>query len=96
MYRETRQALDAIGDDDKVICWVSTGRGPHRGDSMPARDLEGILRASQQVGLQRFLYHSTGTLGAAERRVLSGMCGTLWKDDPEGYWPAVTPKPGSF
>jgi len=30
-YRETKRALEAVGDDDKVICWVDTGRSSHAG-----------------------------------------------------------------
>ena len=96
VYSETRRALDAVGDDDKVICWVSTSRQPHRGDAMPARDLHGILTASEKAGLKRFLFHTTGHLGAAEWRVISGMCGNLWDENPDGYWPLATPKPDSF
>ena len=42
VYGETQRALDAIGPD-KTICWVSTGRAPHAGDAMTARDLYKIL-----------------------------------------------------
>jgi hypothetical protein len=37
VHTETRRALDAIGDENKVIAWVSTGRSPHAGDSRGAR-----------------------------------------------------------
>ena len=97
VFAETRRALEAIGDRDKVICWVSTGRSPHAGDSMSARDLHGILSASQEAGLKRFLFHPDRDLGASEWRIISGMCGNLWEEDPDGtYWPPDTPKPDSF
>jgi hypothetical protein len=97
VFAETHRALEAIGDPDAVICWVSTGRSPHAGDAMTARDLQGILTASQQAGLKRFLFHPAPDLGAAEWRVISGMCGNLWKENPDGpYWPSDTPKPDSF
>ena len=96
VYSETRRALEAIGDDDKVICWVSTARRPHAGDAMTARDLDGILRASERAGLKRFLFHPEPDLGAAEWSVISGMCGNLWRQDPDGYWPSNTPKPDEF
>ena len=97
VYAETKRALEAIGDLDKVICWVSTGRSPHAGDAMTARDLHGILTASQQAGLKRFLFHPDPDLGAPEWLVLSGMCGNLWKEDPDGpYWPSDTLKPDNF
>ena len=82
------------GDDDKTICWVSTGRSPHAGDSMSARDLDGILSASERAGLKRFLFHPDPNLGAAEWRVISQRCGTTWKEDSSGsYWPPDTPGP---
>jgi hypothetical protein len=90
VYSETRRALDAVGDADKVVCWVSTGRKPHRGDPMTARDLHGILRASERAGLKRFVYHSTSTMGAAEWRLIARMCGRPWNEDPDGYWPTET------
>ena len=43
VFAESERALAAVGDPDKVIFWVSTGRSPHAGDSMGARDLHGIL-----------------------------------------------------
>ena len=35
-------------------------------------------------------------MGAAEWRVISGMCGTLWDEDPDGYWPTGTQRPTAF
>ncbi|HWB99880.1 MAG TPA: hypothetical protein VG672_24400 [Bryobacteraceae bacterium] len=96
VYTETRRALDAVGDDSKVIAWVSTGRNPHAGDPMPAHDLERILIASHRAGLKRFIYHPDLNLGAAEWSVISGLCGKPWKDDPSGYWPPDTPRPETW
>ena len=96
VYSETRRALEAIGDDEKVIAWVSSGRRPHAGDPMPARDLHRILTASKRAGLKRFVYHPSPDLGAAEWRVISGLCGNLWREDPAGYWPSDTDKPDAF
>jgi hypothetical protein len=96
VYAETRRALDAVGDDNKVIAWVSTGRNPHAGDPMPARDLQRILLASHAAGLKRFIYHPDLNLGAAEWSVISGLCGKRWREDPEGYWPPDTPKPDTW
>lgn len=92
VYNETRRALEAIGDDRKVIAWVSTGRSPHAGDPMGARDLYRILTVSQKAGLKRFLFHPDPDLGAAEWGVISGLCGKRWKEDPSGYWPTDTPR----
>lgn len=79
---------------DKVICWVATGRSPHAGDPMPAWDLYGILTASERAGLKRFLFHPAPDLGAPEWRVISGMCGNRWREDPRGsYWPRDTQRP---
>lgn len=93
VYSETRRALEAIGDVDKVIAWVSTGREPHGGDQMPVRDLHGILTASQEAGLQRFLYHPEPDFGSAEWRLISSMCGEMWDEDATGYWPTGSDKP---
>ena len=96
VYSETRRALDATGNPDKVIAWVSTGRNPHAGDPMPAHDLERILTASHRAGLKRFIFHPDVNLGAAEWRVISKVCGKEWKEDPSGYWPPDTPKPDTW
>lgn len=96
VYTETRRALEAVGDDRKVIAWVSTGRCPHGGDAMPARDLYHILVASERAGLKRFVFHPDPDLGAAEWSVISGLCGNRWKEDPCGYWPSDTPRPDRF
>jgi len=96
VYQETRRALEAVGDDRKVIAWVSTGRKPHAGDPMPARDLERILIASQRAGLRRFLFHPDPDLGAAEWSVISGLCGRRWEPASSDYWPSDTPRPDSF
>jgi hypothetical protein len=93
---ETRRALDAVGDDNKVIAWVSSGRHPHAGDPMPSGDLYRILVASHRAGLKRFVYHPDPNLGAAEWEVISELCGQRWKEDPSGYWPSDTPKPDSW
>ncbi|MBI3974265.1 MAG: hypothetical protein HY332_23550 [Chloroflexi bacterium] len=96
---ETRRALAAVGDPNRVIAWVSSGRQPHAGDPMPARDLYRILTVSEEAGLRRFIYHPAGALGAAEWSTLSRLCGTPWRenpDDPNAYWPPDTPKPDTF
>ncbi|MDE0728860.1 MAG: hypothetical protein OSB82_20720 [Alphaproteobacteria bacterium] len=94
VYNETKRGLAAVGDPDKVIAWVSTGRSPHGGDQMQARDLHGILSASQQAGLKRFLYHPEPDFGGAEWTIISSLCGKQWDEDPNGYWPTETDKPG--
>jgi hypothetical protein len=96
VYAETRRALESVGDDQKVIAWVSSGRHPHAGDPMPARDLYGILTASERAGLKRFVYHPDPDLGAPEWSVISGLCGNRWKEDLHGYWPSDTPRPDTF
>ena len=96
VYSETKRALEAVGDDDKVICWVDTGRDSHAGDQMPPTDLYRILQACERAGLKRFVHHSSIRMGAAEWRVISRMCGNLWNEDPDGYWPPGTQKPSAF
>ena len=95
VYGETRRALEAIGDPDKVIAWVSSGRKPHAGDAMPSGDLERILAASARAGLKRFLYQPDPDLGAPEWSVISSFCGKRWRHTPGGYWPPDTPRPES-
>ncbi len=96
VYSETRRALEAVGDPGKVIAWVSTGRNPHAGDPMAARDLYRILTESHRAGLKRFIYHPDLNLTASEWSVISGLCGNRWKEDPNGYWPPETPKPDTW
>ena len=96
VFSETKRALEATRNPDKVIAWVSTGRNPHAGDPMPAHDLERILTASHRAGLKRFIFHPDVNLGAAEWKVISRLCGKEWKEDPNGYWPPDTPKPHTW
>ena len=97
VHSETRRALEAIGDVEKVICWVSTGRSPHAGDAMPARDLHDILRASENAGLKRFLFHPDPDIGAAEWHILTNLCGKPWQENIDApYWPPDTPRLDSF
>lgn len=94
--RETARAIAAVKDPLKILPWVDTGRTPHGGDPMTAGDLYRILKASEEAGLQRFLFHNHGHLTAAEWCVISRMCGTPWDEDPKGYWPPNTPKPFTY
>jgi hypothetical protein len=97
VYSETKRALVAIGDDNKVICWVSSGRHPHAGDPMSSDDLYRILLAAQRAGLERFIFHPDFDLDVPEWEVISGLCGKQWKEDPQGsYWPPDTPKPDTW
>ena len=96
VYSETRRALEAIGDENKTVAWVSTGRSPHAGDAMTARDLHGILSASERAGLRQFLFHPDPDLSASEWRVISNLCGNPWDQSREGYWPSDSKKPDEF
>ena len=96
VYSETRRALEAIKDVDKTIFWVSTGRSPHAGDAMPSRDLAGILKASQDAGAQRFLFHPDPDPSPSEWSVISGLCGTQWRQSRDGYWPPNAAKPDEY
>jgi hypothetical protein len=96
VQEETRRALAAASSPEKVVPWIDTGRMPHGGDPMTAGDLHRILTASEEAGLHRFLFHNHGHLTAAEWKVISRLCGQEWGEDPEGYWPPATPRPGSF
>ncbi len=96
VYDETRRALAAVGDDDKVIAWVSTGRYPHGGEAMTAGDLHGILTATQRAGARRFLFQPDPDLGAPEWSVISRLCGKMWRPSAQGYWPTDSVRPDSF
>lgn len=96
VQEETRRAIAAAGEARKVVPWVDTGRMPHGGDPMTAGDLHRILTASQQAGLQRFLFHNHDHLTAAEWCVISRLCGAEWDENPAGYWPPATPKPSTY
>jgi hypothetical protein len=85
--RETRRALAAVEDPERIVPWVDTGRAPHDGDPMPAAHLRQILRAARDAGLQRFLYHHQGNLTAGEWTVISEECGAPWQPRPGGYQP---------
>ena len=63
---------------------------------MPTRELRSILEASQEAGLQRFLYHPEPDFGASEWLVISSMCGKVWDEDPAGYWPSGTDRPDTW
>ena len=95
VQEETRRAVAAVSDPGKIVPWVDTGRSPHAGDPMTAGDLHRILRASEEAGLQRFLFHNHEHLTAAEWCVISRLCGTEWVEDENGYWPPNSPKPSS-
>ncbi len=96
VYQETRRAIEAIKDLDKIIFWVSTGRSPHAGDAMAARDLSGILKASERAGAQRFLFHPDPDPSAGEWSVISGMCGNQWRQSRDGYWPPGSERPDEY
>ena len=96
VHSETKRALEAVADSEKVIAWVSTGRSPHGGEPMTARDLHGILTASQRAGLQRFLFQPDPDLSASEWSVISGLCGNRWRQSPNGYWPSDSTPPEAY
>jgi hypothetical protein len=56
----------------------------------------GILTASRQAGAQRFLFQPDPDLGASEWSVISRLCGNMWNQSPQGYWPTDSTKPDSF
>lgn len=85
---QTRRALAAMGDPERVIPWVDVGRLPHAGDPMSTADLRRILTAAGGAGLRRFLYHNHAHLRAGEWSVIADMCGQPWEEDrPGGYVP---------
>jgi hypothetical protein len=85
--QETRRALAAVDDPERIVPWVDAGRAPHDGDPMPAAHLRQLLRAAREAGLQRFLYHHQGNLTAGELAVISEECGVPWQQRAGGYQP---------
>ena len=97
VFNETRRALEAVGDPDRLIFWVSTGRAPHAGDPMSARDLHGILSASQQAGMRHFIFHPDPYINTAEFRVMSSICGEEWiEDTAASFWIGDTAEPDFY
>ena len=93
---ETKRALAAVSHPEKVVPWIDTGRMPHGGDPMTSGDLSRILKSSEDAGLKRFLFHNHAHLTSAEWCIISQLCGKMWDEDPNGYWPPATPKPSSY
>ncbi len=85
--QETTRALAVVDDPARIVPWVDTGRWPHDGDPMSARDLFMLLHAADAAGLQRFLYHHHGNLSAGEWAVISRYCGKVWRPLESSYRP---------
>ena len=88
---ETARGVAAVGDPQRLVPWLETGRHPHDGDPMSAGDLRQLLEASRDAGLQRFLFHHQGHLTAGEWTVISEICGTRWNPRKSSYHPADMP-----
>ena len=80
-----RRALAAVDDPERSVPWLDTGRFPHDGDPMSARDLKLLLDAAEAAGLRRFNYHHQGNLSAGEWVVISDKCGSRW-DPRRSAW----------
>jgi len=76
--QETRRAIASVDDPERIVPWLDTGRFPHDGDPMSARDLKMLLDAAEEAGLRRFNYHHQGNLSAGEWVVISDKCGKRW------------------
>ncbi len=86
--QETRRAMAAVDDPTRVVPWLDTGRFPHDGDPMSARDLRMLLESAAAAGLERFLYHHQGNLSPGEWVVMSQICGKEWNPRTSPYQPA--------
>ena len=82
---ETRRALAAVDDPERIVPWLDTGRFPHDGDPMSSRDLKMLLDTAEEAGLRRFNYHHQGNLSAGEWVVISDKCGRRW-DPLDSAW----------
>jgi hypothetical protein len=87
VVRETRRAIAAMGDAERVCPWVDAGRKPHDGEPFTAHDLDRLLEAAGRAGLRRFLYHHHGNLTPGEWAVISARCGRPWQS-------TTSPRPG--
>ena len=76
--QETKRALAAVDDPERIVPWLDTGRFPHDGDPMSSRDLKMLLDTAEAAGLRRFNYHHQGNLSPGEWVVISDKCGTRW------------------
>lgn len=85
--QETRRALAAVDDPNRVVPWLDTGRSPHDGDPISAGHLRQLLRAAEGAGLQHFLYHHHSNLTAGEWAVISEVCGETWNPLESDYCP---------
>jgi hypothetical protein len=85
--QETKRALAAVDDPQRIVPWVDAGRNPHDGDPMPPAQLRQLLQAAQEAGLQHFLYHHHGNLTPGEWAVISELCGTPWRPLESDYMP---------
>ena len=84
---EAKRALAAVDDPNRIVPWLDTGRFPHDGDPMSARDLQMLLDTAEAAGLQRFNYHHQGNLSPGEWVVISNKCGTRWDPRTSAYEP---------
>ena len=85
--QETRRALAAVDNADRIVPWVDTGRSPHDGDPMSPGHLRQLLKAAENAGLKHFLYHHHNNLTAGEWAVLSEFCGKRWNPLQSDYHP---------
>lgn len=86
--QETKRVLGAVEDPTRIVPWLDTGRFPHDGDPMSARDLRMLLESAGEAGLERFLYHHQGNLSPGEWVVMSQICGVEWNPLKSAYHPA--------
>ena len=84
---ETQRALAAVDDPERIVPWLDTGRFPHDGDPMSARDLKMLLDTAEAAGLRRFNYHHQGNLSSGEWVVISDKCGHRWNSRNSDYQP---------
>ncbi len=84
---ETRRAIEAVGDAERVVPWLEAGRTPHDGDPMTAGQLRQLLESARDAGLTRFLYHHQGNVTAGEWTVISTLCGKPWRQLQSPFTP---------
>ena len=87
VVQETKRAVAAVDDPERIVPWLDTGRFPHDGDPMTSRDLKMLLDTAEAAGLRRFNYHHQGNLSPGEWVVISDKCGTRWDPRTSAWEP---------
>ncbi len=89
LARVTAHELDAVRRETadataRIVPWLDSGRAPHDGDPITARELAATLDAVEAGGVQEFCYFSSTNVPVSDWVVLSERCGQAWT--PSAGW----------